>query len=165
MKVAQVVAAILRLTGVQPDTVDAVRFELVAPTIVEESEAFGFDPLLVTALIYAESRFDPNAKNAKTGAVGYLQLLRGGAVPGALAEMSDAALSRPRRNLAIGLSYLSQLREKCSRGPVAYLSLWGGFGSCRPSDFSRSVVATWKALRKVADGTTNGHAAIAERGP
>jgi soluble lytic murein transglycosylase-like protein len=143
-----VFAAMLRLSGADPASMEAVRLEALAPQIVEASEIFEFDAMLVTALIWRESRFDQYARNERSGAVGYLQLVRGGAVPNALGHLSDESLMEVRRNLIVGMAHLSRLRGKCQRGPIAYLSLWDGLGSCRPSGFSREVVATWKRLRK-----------------
>jgi len=145
-----VFAAMLRLSSVDPRTMDAVRLEALAPQIVEASEIFEFDALLVTALIWRESRFDQRATNEQSGATGYLQLVRGGAVPDSLSHLSGESLQYPMRNLVLGLAYLSRLREKCPkrRGPLGYLSLWDGRGNCRSSSFSREVVTTWKRLRK-----------------
>jgi transglycosylase-like protein with SLT domain len=142
-----ITAAILRaadLVGAEVAQVDA---ELLAPIIVEESEVFGFDPHLTVAMIAIESKFDRLARNAKTGALGYMQILRGGAVPDAMGEISDRALMYPRRNIGLGLADLARKRELCRSGkPERYLSLYGGSGKCRPTSYSFEVMKVWLAL-------------------
>lgn len=44
-------------------------------TLIDLSYQYEIDPDLVLAIIYTESRFDPNAKNKKSSATGYGQLI------------------------------------------------------------------------------------------
>ncbi len=52
---------------------DLALVEKITTTIIAESEAKGLDPILVTALIYEESAFNPMARS-KRGAIGLMQI-------------------------------------------------------------------------------------------
>jgi soluble lytic murein transglycosylase len=107
------------------------------PLIVRVSSDYGIDPVLVRALIYEESYFDPNARSA-AGAVGLMQVTPiivrewtrvtgqqqlGHAFPKALEHPSgdnalrmnnDELLNNPEINLHIGCWYLDQLMQRYS---------------------------------------------------
>ncbi len=95
--------------------VDDHRFE---PEITAAARRHGLDPLLVRAVVFQESRFDPFARGGK-GEVGLMQLLpagavaeyaraKGGAIP------STAELTEPNSNLEIGCWYLARARSRWS---------------------------------------------------
>lgn len=145
MTKAVVLAAILRLMGPSASAADVQHAETLAPIILEQSEAFGFDPRLTVALIDVESRFNPHARNEATGAVGAMQILRGGAVPEWLEYMADAELMAPRRNLTLGLQALSRYRERCKTLSGA-LSRYDGRRTCHSSTYSRRVLLLYQML-------------------
>ena len=90
------------------------------------------DPLLVAAMIRAESRCDPDAVNPRTGAAGLLQVLpvhwRGRWDPFDV----DA-------NVAEGVRLFARYARRCGNVAGA-LSLYGGLGSCAPSAWSAKVL-------------------------
>ena len=67
---------------------------------------FGLDWRLVTAQMYHESRFDPDARSW-VGAVGLLQVM-----PRTGAEMGFSKLEDPDENIQAGTKYLAQLLER-----------------------------------------------------
>jgi membrane-bound lytic murein transglycosylase F len=64
------------------------------------ANAFGLDWLLVAALMYEESRFDPSATSA-AGALGLLQIM-----PGTASAMGVADATDPEQNISAGVRYL-----------------------------------------------------------
>jgi soluble lytic murein transglycosylase len=93
-----------------------LRYPLRYETIVRaHAKNYGLDPALLAAVIYTESKFDPNARSA-AGAVGLMQLLPdtaegiaartggGGFVP--------ADLRNPEINIRYGCWYLRHLLDK-----------------------------------------------------
>ena len=76
-----------------------------APHIAEQTARHGIDPLLFTALIYQESRFDPKAKS-HTGAKGLLQFTRIAAKHFELENRYD-----PVASIRAGCEYLRLLHE------------------------------------------------------
>lgn len=89
--------------------------EQLAYSIVQESKRHGLDAMLLLAVIYVESRFDPRAVSDR-GALGLMQL-RPDAVT-ALVELErisalppGADLKDPLINVRLGASYLALLHE------------------------------------------------------
>ncbi|OPY86678.1 MAG: Soluble lytic murein transglycosylase precursor [Syntrophus sp. PtaU1.Bin208] len=74
-----------------------------AEAILSACERFSVDPLLVRAVIKAESNFDPEALSPK-GAIGLMQLM-----PKTAREMGVSDPFNPVENIHGGVSYLSQL--------------------------------------------------------
>jgi soluble lytic murein transglycosylase len=105
------------------------------PLIVRVSTSYGIDPVLVRALIYEESYFDPNARSA-AGAVGLMQVTPiivrewtrvtgkqqlGEAFPNAIEHLpksdllemkNEKLLDNPEINIHIGCWYLDQLMQR-----------------------------------------------------
>ena len=90
-------------------TVDDTRF---GKEIMFFAGKHGIDPRLVRAVVFQESRFDPQCKGSK-GEVGLMQLLPAGSVADYVKHYktggySRRALTDPRLNLEIGCWYLSK---------------------------------------------------------
>jgi len=74
--------------------------------IAEASTEYGVDPVLVRAVIRAESRFDPEAKSG-AGAEGLMQLM-----PILQKELGVKDALNPRENIMGGTKYLSRLLDR-----------------------------------------------------
>jgi soluble lytic murein transglycosylase-like protein len=87
--------------------------DIVARSILQESEKHSLDPVLVLAVIQIESRFDRNAVSTR-GAQGLMQVRRvvvdelvgEGKIPARPHDLND-----PQVNVEIGVSYLAHLVE------------------------------------------------------
>lgn len=75
-----------------------------ADEIIEKSKAKGMDPRLGLALVYRESKFDPNVVGAD-GEIGLWQVLPS---TGKLMNYSLKDLQNPSKNIDAGLQYLNQ---------------------------------------------------------
>ena len=85
------------------DTLDETQKKF-ADEIIEKSKAKGMDPRLGLALVYRESKFDPNAIGAD-GEIGLWQVLPS---TGKLMKYSVKDLQNPSKNIDAGLQYLNQ---------------------------------------------------------
>ncbi len=87
------------------------RFRRYDPLIAEMSAHHGVDPLLVKALVWRESTFDPS-KEGSNGERGLMQITEGAAADWAKSEkinsFAPADLFSPRTNLQVGTWYLAQ---------------------------------------------------------
>ncbi|MBI4516335.1 MAG: transglycosylase SLT domain-containing protein [Deltaproteobacteria bacterium] len=81
-------------------------------------------PLLVAALIRQESLYDPEARSP-ADAWGLMQLLPSTAERVAGAPVTTAELREPRRNIALGIRYLSQLLARFG-DPLMALAAYNG---------------------------------------
>ena len=116
-------ASVLVLAGAAAWVVDAepdwylrARYPLEYEQIVSaHARNYDLDPALLAAVIYAESRFDPDAQSS-AGAVGLMQLLPGTAKGIALRTGGDrfvvSDLRDPEINVRYGAWYLRHLRER-----------------------------------------------------
>jgi len=90
------------------------------------------DPALLAAVVYVESRFDPNAKSP-AGALGLMQLLPETAKGIALRTGGDrfvvADLRDPEINIRYGSWYLAHLREQYGDPSVALAAYHAGPGN------------------------------------
>jgi peptidoglycan lytic transglycosylase len=98
----------------QPDWYLRTRYPLEYETIVRtHAREHGLDPALLAAVVYAESRYDPNARSA-AGAVGLMQLLpetaRGIALRTGGTRFVVADLRDPDINVRYGSWYIEHLR-------------------------------------------------------
>jgi hypothetical protein len=85
------------------ETLDKTQ-EKFADEIIEKSKAKGMDPRLGLALVYRESRFDPNA----VGGVGEIGLGQIKPSTGKLMGYSEKDLRNPSKNIDATLQYLNQ---------------------------------------------------------
>lgn len=92
----------------------------------------GLDPALLAAVVYVESRFDPNARS-EAGAVGLMQLLpatakgiaqRTGGTRFVVADLRD-----PEINVRYGSWYLDHLRELYGETRLALAAYHAGQGN------------------------------------
>jgi len=99
------------------------RFPLHYQTIIEAHAInYGLDPSLVAAVVYTESKFDPNAKSS-AGAIGLMQLLpqtaQGIADRTGGGNFTPDDLYNPEINIRYGCWYLTKLRDKYAEHPQA----------------------------------------------
>ncbi len=117
----------------------------MAEEIVSQAE----DPLLILLLIQKESHFKKFSKNKKTRALGLMQVLRG-PITKNYNNLSDRELMDVRLNVRLGMSVLTSWRDFCRiKNPRYYLSVYGGFGSCRSSHYSRELLQKRKRLGRM----------------
>jgi soluble lytic murein transglycosylase len=100
-----------------------LRYPLAYRTIISvHAREFDLDPALVAAVIYAESKFDPQTTSS-AGAVGLMQLLpqtaEGIALRTGGTRFSPADLVDPDINIRYGCWYLRDLRRKYRGYPDA----------------------------------------------
>ena len=100
----------------EPDFYLRARYPLEYEHIIRGHAAnHDLDPALLAAVVYVESRFDPNARS-KAGAIGLMQLLPETAKGIALRTGGDrfvvADLRDPEINVRYGSWYLDHLRER-----------------------------------------------------
>jgi soluble lytic murein transglycosylase len=102
------------VVGSEPDWYLRTRYPLEYETVVRtHAREHGLDPALLAAVVYAESRYDPNARSA-AGAVGLMQLLpetaRGIALRTGGTKFVVADLRDPDINVRYGSWYMDHLR-------------------------------------------------------
>ena len=100
----------------EPDWYLRARYPLEYEHIVRgHARNYDLDPALLAAVIYAESRFDPDVESS-AGAVGLMQLLpetaKGIAVRTGGARFVVSDLRNPEINVRYGSWYLSHLRTR-----------------------------------------------------
>ena len=112
---AALVVAFFYVEDTQPSWYARLRYPLEYEHIVRaHARNYDLDPTLLAAVIYAESRFDPNVESA-AGAVGLMQLLpetaRGIALRTGGTRFVVADLRDPEINVRYGSWYLDHLRD------------------------------------------------------
>ena len=100
----------------EPDVYLRARYPLEYEHIVRaHARSYDLDPALLAAVVYVESRFDPDAESP-AGAIGLMQLLPDTAKGIALRTGGDrfvvADLRNPEINIRYGSWYLDHLRER-----------------------------------------------------
>ncbi len=100
----------------EPDVYLRARYPLEYEHIVRtHARNHGLDPAFVAAVVYVESRFDPNAESA-AGAIGLMQLLpdtaKGIALRTGGKRFVVADLRDPEINVRYGTWYLEHLRDR-----------------------------------------------------
>ncbi|MBM3676296.1 MAG: lytic transglycosylase domain-containing protein [Actinobacteria bacterium] len=130
--------AALAVTGVllwrsPPEFVDRIRYPLRYEAIVRAHAGnYGLDPELLAAVIYAESRFDPEAESA-AGAIGLMQLLpdtaRGIATRTGGKGFVVRDLFDPEINVRYGSWYLRSLLQKYDDERLALAAYHAGQGN------------------------------------
>ncbi len=100
----------------------------------EENE---IDPLLVYAIIKAESNFDDDAVSNK-GAMGLMQLMDNTAKEVATNELmeytSNETLYNPEKNIQIGVKYYANLKEIFGNDMIALAAYNAGMGTVNRMD-------------------------------
>jgi soluble lytic murein transglycosylase len=117
----------------EPDVYLRARYPLEYESIIRTHAAnHDLDPALVAAMVYVESRFDPNARSA-AGAVGLLQLLPDTAKGIALRTGGErfvvADLRDPEINVRYGTWYVDHLRKRYGDTRLALAAYHAGQGN------------------------------------
>jgi soluble lytic murein transglycosylase len=100
----------------EPDWYLRARYQLEYDHILRaHGQNYDLDPALLAAVVYAESRFDPNVES-EAGAIGLMQLLpetaKGIALRTGGARFVVADLRDPEINVRYGAWYLDHLRRR-----------------------------------------------------
>lgn len=116
ISVLSVAAGAAWVVETEPDAYLRARYPLeYEPVLRGHARNYDLDPALLAAVVYVESRFDPNAESA-AGAIGLMQLLPDTAKGIALRTGGDrfvvADLRNPELNVRYGSWYLDHLRER-----------------------------------------------------
>ncbi|MEI6689204.1 MAG: lytic transglycosylase domain-containing protein [Thermoleophilia bacterium] len=116
-------AAGVYVVKAEPDWYLRMRYPLQYRSIITaHSDNYGLEPSLLAAVIYTESKFDPNAKSA-AGAIGLMQLLpataQGIADHTGGGNYTAADLYDPELNIRYGAYYLARLQHKYRDHPQA----------------------------------------------
>ena len=117
----------------EPDWYLRARYPLAYEHILRgHAKNYDLDPALLAAVVYAESRFDPNAESA-AGAVGLMQLLPETAKGIALRTGGDrfvvSDLRDPELNVRYGSWYLDHLRDRYGDTELALAAYHAGQGN------------------------------------
>ena len=117
----------------EPDVYLRARYPLQYEHIVStHARNHDLDPALVAAVVYVESRFDPNAESA-AGAIGLMQLLpdtaKGIALRTGGAGFVVADLRDPEINVRYGTWYLDHMRERYGTMSLALAAYHAGQGN------------------------------------
>jgi soluble lytic murein transglycosylase len=132
--------AVLALAGLgawvvetEPDVYLRARYPLEYEHILRtHARNHDLDPALVAAVVYVESRFDPNAQSA-AGAIGLMQLLpdtaKGIALRTGGKRFVVADLRDPEINVRYGTWYLDHMRERYGRLNLALAAYHAGQGN------------------------------------
>jgi soluble lytic murein transglycosylase len=100
-----------------------IRYPLAYEEIIRgHAKNYDLDPALIAAVIYRESKFDPDARSS-SGAVGLMQLLpdtaRGIALHTGGSKFVVSDLADPEINVRYGSFYLRRLIQKYGEVPLA----------------------------------------------
>lgn len=124
------------------------------------STAEGEDALLVSALVYSESGFDPEKINPTTGAVGLMQVMPGSADQVLLgwrrARSNSVPVEKildPATNLRVGIRILKRYKQLCDGNLEHAVSSFNGL-SCVDSNYAKMVIRRWERARRFYRQTT-----------
>ena len=117
----------------EPDWYLRTRYPLEYAHIVRgHARSHDLDPALLAAVVYVESRFDPNARS-EAGAVGLMQLLpataKGIALRTGGTRFVVADLRDPEINVRYGSWYLDHLRHRYGDTKLALAAYHAGQGN------------------------------------
>lgn len=117
----------------EPDWYLRARYPLEYEDILQaHGRNYDLDPALLAAVVYVESRFDPNAESA-AGAVGLMQLLpdtaKGIAIRTGGTRFVTADLRDPEINVRYGAWYLRNLRDRYGGLELALAAYHAGQGN------------------------------------
>lgn len=116
--------------------------------IETEAARHGFDPLLLAAVVYVESRFDPYAVSSR-GARGLMQVMpeTGAWAAGrmGLGTLDPDDLFLPQVNLRVGTWYLAELRRRFDGDPVLMLAAYNA-GLARVQAWQRGGLLAQRGL-------------------
>jgi soluble lytic murein transglycosylase len=115
--------------------------------IVGAARKYGVDPALIKAVVWRESRFDPNARGA-AGEIGLMQIREAAAEEWAKAEgmsfFSHQHLYDPAKNVLAGTWYLGKLLRRYPRtdNPVVYALADYNAGRTHVLRWNKGIAAT-----------------------
>jgi soluble lytic murein transglycosylase len=133
MSVLALAAVAAWIVESEPDAYLRARYPLEYEHIIRgHAQNYRLDPALLAAVVYVESRFDPNA-SSKAGAVGLMQLLpetaRGIALRTGGTQFVVADLRDPEINVRYGSWYLDHLRRRYGEMRTALAAYHAGQGN------------------------------------
>lgn len=103
------------------------KYKVVAQTVIDEANKYGFDPVLLMSVIQSESSFNP----IQVGSVGEIGLMQIRPNTGKwMAEMigvqwkGNRTLRDPVQNIKIGAAYLNYLRNQFDSHARLYLAAY-----------------------------------------
>lgn len=139
----------------EPDWYLRTRYPLEYERILRtHGKNYELDPALLAAVVYVESRFDPNAESA-AGAIGLMQLLPDTAKAIALRTGGDsfvvADLRDPEINVRYGSWYLSSLLDRYGDTRTALAVYHAGQGNVDRWRYERSGIAFAETRDYVSD--------------
>jgi peptidoglycan lytic transglycosylase len=110
------VLSVLYLEDAKPGWYSRIRYPLAYESIIRgHAKNYDLDPALLAAVIYRESKFDPNARSS-SGAIGLMQLLpetaEGIALHTGGSKFVPRDLYDPEINIRYGSFYLRRLLRK-----------------------------------------------------
>ncbi len=124
--------------------------------IFEQAEAHSVNPRLVAAMVWVESRFDPQAVSPK-GALGLMQVMP---ETGVRFGVGPDSLFDPRSNLRAGVRYLDALVERYDGDPLLVLGAYnagegavGRYGDVPPFAETRTYVRRVGAAMRALGAT------------
>lgn len=109
--------------------------EVIAKTIMEESEKYGFDPIFLMAVIQNESSFNVRMKGS-AGEIGLMQIkpdtAKWIATGSKISYKNAKSLYNPETNIRIGAAFMNKLRSQFSSNSQLYLTAYNaGAGTVR----------------------------------
>lgn len=122
----------------------------VCEAIEHHAEAQGFNPELIVAMAWVESRLNPKAVNDRSGARGVMQVILGKAWS---PKYSEADMLNPWLSVEAGVLMASRWRDK--KGPD-WLECYNSGTSCRNSAYRRSVLSTMENIAKAKEDHERG---------
>jgi soluble lytic murein transglycosylase len=128
-----IAGAVAWVVRAEPDFYLRARYPLEYEHILRaHGENYDLDPALLAAVVYTESRFDPNARS-EAGAVGLMQLLpdtaKGIAARTGGERFVVADLRDPEINVRYGSWYLDHLRDRYGEWRLALAAYHAGQGN------------------------------------
>jgi len=150
---------------VHPETID-----MLTHAVYKSSKQFGYDPVLLLAVIHVESFFNPEAygkykSGALSGALGLMQLKPETAMRMAKAlgmTITREEMMRPEVNMVLGVAYLTQLITRFKSFKLALLAYNQGPATVLQSlsnreplsiNYYSKVLKSYYRLKKIAEET------------
>jgi len=124
------------------------------PYVKEAARKYGLDPAILAAIIYQESKGNPNAIS-ETGAIGLMQIMPDTALK--VCGYTSDLLFNPYYNIDCGAKYLAELYKKTGNYAYAVAKYYGGpkatpysrFGSPPVYKYVSEVMNHFKKLREL----------------
>ena len=124
------------------------------PYVKEAARKYGLDPAILAAIIYQESKGNPNAIS-KTGAIGLMQIMPDTALK--VCGYTSDLLFNPYYNIYCGTKYLAELYKKTRDYAYTAAKYYGGpkatpysrFGSPPVYKYVSEVMSHFENLKKL----------------